>query len=85
MPRGGKIKVRTSVQNNINQVVFSDSGFGMSEEVSAKSFLPFFTTKNNGTGLGLALTKEIVEAAKRKILVNSKLGVGTTFTFEFPA
>lgn len=85
MPRGGKIKVRTSVQNNINQVVFSDSGFGMSEEVSAKSFLPFFTTKNNGTGLGLALTKEIVEAAKGKILVNSKLGVGTTFIFEFPA
>lgn len=85
MPRGGKIRVKTSVENNINQVIFSDSGFGMSDEVKAKSFLPFFTTKSNGTGLGLALTKEIVEAAKGKILVNSQLGMGTTFTFQFPA
>lgn len=85
MPRGGKIRVKTSVENNVNQVVFSDSGFGMSEEVKAKSFLPFFTTKSNGTGLGLALTKEIVESAKGKILVNSQMGIGTTFTFQFPA
>ncbi|MFM8313787.1 MAG: ATP-binding protein, partial [Deltaproteobacteria bacterium] len=42
-------------------------------------------TKSNGTGLGLSLTKEIIESAKGKVLVASQVGVGTTFTFQFPA
>ena len=84
MPKGGKIRVRTLVDNNSTQVVFSDSGIGMNEEVKTKSFNPFFTTKTNGTGLGLALTKEIVEAARGRVLVASQVGVGTTFTFQFP-
>lgn len=85
MPRGGKIRIQTRVADNTTQVIFKDSGLGMSEETQTKSFMPFFTTKSNGTGLGLSLTKEIVEAAKGRISVVSQLGVGTTFTFQFPA
>ncbi len=84
MPKGGKIRVKTTVKNNATQVIFSDTGLGMSEETKTKSFLPFFTTKTNGTGLGLALTKEIVEAARGRIFVATQEGIGTTFTFQFP-
>ena len=85
MPGGGKIRIKTSFDQGLAQIMFSDSGPGMSDEVKSKSFLPFFTTKTTGTGLGLSLTKEIVEAAKGKILVASQAGQGTTFTFLFPA
>ena len=84
MPQGGKIKVKTLLEQGVAKIVFSDSGVGMTEETKTKSFLPFFTTKSSGTGLGLSLTKEIVEAAKGKILVASQVGAGTTFTFQFP-
>ncbi len=84
MPGGGKIRIKTSFDQGLAQIMFSDSGPGMSDEVKSKSFLPFFTTKTTGTGLGLSLTKEIVEAAKGKILVASQAGQGTTFTFLFP-
>ena len=83
MPTGGKIRVKTVVTDEHTQVIFSDSGMGMTPETKAKTFTPFFTTKPNGTGLGLALTKEIVESAKGKILVVSELGIGTTFTCQF--
>lgn len=83
MPQGGKIRVKTVVTEEHMQVVFSDSGMGMTAETKAKTFTPFFTTKPNGTGLGLALTKEIIEAAKGRILVSSELGIGTTFTCQF--
>ncbi|NBX68039.1 MAG: sensor histidine kinase [Proteobacteria bacterium] len=84
MPKGGKILIKTCIAGDSTQVIFKDSGLGMTEETKLKSFLPFFTTKPNGTGLGLALTKEIVEAAKGRILVASQMGMGTTFTFQFP-
>lgn len=84
MPSGGKIRIKTALEQGFAKVLFSDTGMGMSEEIKKNSFLPFFTTKNTGTGLGLSLTKEIVEAAKGRILVASELGLGTTFTFEFP-
>jgi two-component system, NtrC family, sensor kinase len=84
MPNGGKIRVRTLIEGNSTRVEFVDSGVGMSDETKSKSFKPFFTTKANGTGLGLSLTKEIVEAAKGRIMVASQVGVGTTFTFQFP-
>lgn len=84
MPKGGKIRVRTVNSDNVSQILFSDTGSGMNEATKKKSFQPFFTTKHNGTGLGLALTKEIVEEAHGSIFVSSQLGTGTTFTFQFP-
>jgi two-component system, NtrC family, sensor kinase len=84
MPRGGLIRISTEIRDNISRILFIDSGHGMSEKVLKETFRPFFTTKPNGTGLGLTLTKEIVEEANGKIDCLSQLGKGTTFVFQFP-
>ncbi len=62
----------------------SDNGCGMSPEVLDKVFTPFFTTKEGGTGLGLATIKKIVEAHQGEIKVNSQLGKGTQVVIGLP-
>lgn len=64
-----------------------DSGAGMTAEVQARLFSPFFTTKpaSQGTGLGLSICKRIVEAYGGTIAVESAVGTGTTFTVLLPA
>lgn len=62
----------------------SDDGCGMSQEVLDKVFTPFFTTKEGGTGLGLATIKKIVEAHQGEIKVNSQLGKGTEVVIGLP-
>jgi two-component system NtrC family sensor kinase len=84
MPRGGKLVVHTELKENICRVEIADSGYGMNENTRNHSFQPFFTTKQNGTGLGLLLTKSIVEEAQGSISCESQLGVGTRFTMQFP-
>lgn len=85
MPRGGRLAVRTTVADETYRIEIVDSGAGMSDATRAKTFQPFFTTKPNGTGLGLTLTKAIVEEAQGTVQCVSQLGKGTTFTFQFPA
>lgn len=85
MPRGGKLTVRTEVRENVYKIQFSDSGYGMNDSTKVNTFLPFFTTKPNGNGLGLTLTKTIVEEAQGSIQCESLMGQGTTFTMHFPA
>lgn len=84
MPRGGRIRVRTELADNTCRIQFSDTGHGMNEATQRKTFQPFFTTKSSGTGLGLTLTKEIVEEAQGSLQCDSQIGQGTTFTFQFP-
>ena len=84
MPLGGKLRVATEVRNNVYRIVISDTGYGMNDSVKHRSFSPFFSTKPNGTGIGLAITKEIVEEAQGTLECTSTLGKGTTFTFQFP-
>jgi signal transduction histidine kinase len=62
-----------------------DTGQGMTEEVCGKVFEPFFSTKRQGTGLGLATTRRIVEAHGGTIAVQSAVGRGTKFTIRLPA
>ncbi|MCX6936733.1 MAG: PAS domain S-box protein [Verrucomicrobia bacterium] len=62
----------------------SDTGCGMSTEIQAKIFDPFFTTKFIGRGLGLAAVQGIVRTHKGGLLLDSKPGVGTTFTMFLP-
>lgn len=57
----------------------TDTGIGMSEETRARLFSPFFTTKSDGTGLGLISCKRIAESYGGLIQVCSELGVGTRF------
>jgi len=67
------------------EVAVSDTGHGMSEEVRGRLFTPFFTTKESGTGLGLATARKIVEAHRGTIQVTSEVGRGSTFWVALPA
>lgn len=62
----------------------SDNGSGIPEIMQSKIFIPNFTTKSSGTGLGLAMSKSIVEQVRGKIWFETKVGEGTTFYVELP-
>ena len=86
MPEGGRLVIKSEAPSPESVTIsFSDTGLGMEGETLAKVFEPLFTTKAKGIGLGLALTKMLVEAHGGKIEVQSKTGKGTTFTVSLPA
>jgi len=89
MPGGGVVRVRLSLQpGNDGEdicVEVSDQGPGIAPDVVDKIFLPFFTTKKGGSGLGLAVAYSIIENHGGRIRVSSALGVGTTFRVILPA
>ncbi len=96
MPKGGLIEV--SVENvkinpeaglpiesgNYVKITIQDQGVGISEENLAKIYDPFFSTKSNGTGLGLTIVYSIVKKHNGHIKVDSKIGTGTTFQIYLP-
>ncbi|RJR15121.1 MAG: sensor histidine kinase [Nitrospiraceae bacterium] len=82
--RGGNLMVETSTGNGIVQVIISDTGIGIPEENLKKVYDPFFTTKKEGTGMGLALTHNIVSDHSGRIDISSTPGKGTTVKVEFP-
>ncbi|MBI4690969.1 MAG: PAS domain S-box protein [Nitrospirae bacterium] len=84
MSSGGELKVSTRRENNFIEVVFQDTGVGIAKEDMGKIFYPFFTTKIEGTGLGLALAYKIIEEHKGKISVISKQGESTTVKVLIP-
>lgn len=84
MPDGGKFIIRSKVTGENIELVFADTGVGISPEIKAKIFEPFVTTKKNGTGLGLSIAYGIIERQKGKISVESELNKGTTFTIILP-
>lgn len=84
MPKGGTLTVSSKKVDGNLELTFSDTGTGMTEEKINKLMTPFFTTKAKGMGLGLAISKRIVEAHNGKIVVNSEIGKGTTFTLILP-
>jgi nitrogen fixation/metabolism regulation signal transduction histidine kinase len=61
----------------------TDNGPGIPEDIAEKIFVPFFTTKKNGSGIGLSLAKQIVRLHRGSIRVSSKPGEGTSFTLKF--
>jgi two-component system sensor histidine kinase HydH len=84
MPQGGVLTVESRLHETAFEVVFSDTGTGITEENRKKLFTPFFTTKKEGSGLGLAITYRIIENHRGRIEVASEPGKGTTFTVSIP-
>jgi len=84
MHDGGKLVIRTKIVNTKCCISVEDSGEGISEDKLARIFDPFFTTKSSGLGLGLALTKRVMEEHKGKVDIKSTKGIGTTVSLFLP-
>jgi two-component system NtrC family sensor kinase len=83
----GKIDIRTLLSDDGVELIISDTGHGMKEEVLQQIFDPFYTTKEAGKGLGLGLSvvNAIIKSHNGKIEVNSEPGKGTEFIIRLPA
>lgn len=84
MDEGGTLTVETRRGEDFAVIEIGDSGPGIPEEDLAHIFDPFFSTKETGTGLGLALTSQIIEEHGGRILAASTMGQGTVFRIELP-
>jgi signal transduction histidine kinase len=84
MPAGGHVTVRTAGDETRLVVAVADDGEGMSPETREQAFTPFFTTREGGTGLGLALVRRIAEQHGGSLTISSEPGEGTTVTMVLP-
>ena len=84
-PAGGLVLVATEAAGSLVQVRIYDTGKGIARERLSTIFEDFFTTKHGGLGLGLAITRKIVEQLGGSVSVASEGGKGTTFVLEFPS
>jgi len=81
---GAKIGVLATVNNN-NRIMIDikDNGTGIKPDIMDKIFMPFFTSKKHGSGIGLSLSRQIMHLHKGSVTVKSKPGEGTIFTLTF--
>ena len=85
MPDGGSLRISTlPIDGSGVAVEVQDTGMGMSPETQKEIFTPYYTTKETGTGLGMAIVQRIITDHGGKISVTSTEGVGTTLRLEFP-
>ncbi|MET0815523.1 MAG: ATP-binding protein [Pseudoxanthomonas sp.] len=88
MPDGGTLRLSAEAIDDQGieavRMRVADTGTGMDEKTVAQLFTPFFSTKDEGTGLGLMSCKRIVESYGGRIAVHSEAGVGTTFELTMP-
>lgn len=84
MPGGGKLVIKVTMIDKRCLISVGDTGEGISEDKLSRIFDPFFTTKTGGLGLGLALTKRVMEEHKGKVDIKSTEGVGTTVALYLP-
>ena len=80
----GKLLIKVNYNDTHHEVIIRDNGSGIPEENISRLFEPYFTSKRNGMGLGLASTLNILQSHKAQIDVSSALNTGTTFTILFP-
>lgn len=81
---GGRVVIRSTRQSDRAFIEFADTGCGIAPDRLENIFDDFFTTKRRGLGLGLAISKKVVEQLGGTITVASEVGRGTTFTVQFP-
>jgi two-component system, NtrC family, sensor histidine kinase HydH len=85
MPSGGELILTTRRQGPWVRLELIDTGVGMAEEVRARIFDAFFSTRAGGSGLGLPTTRKIIEAHGGAVDVQSELGKGSQFSVRLPA
>ncbi len=83
MPSGGNLKIHLISKGGHFIYRIVDTGCGISDDKIDQVFKPFFSSQRNGIGLGLAITKQLIEANHGKISIQSEVGVGTMFNIEF--
>lgn len=84
MPEGGCIEVTATVEGPMLRVDVRDEGVGIPEDHLERVFDPFYSTKLTGTGLGLALTQQIIQEHGGRLTLTSEVGSGTTFSIALP-
>jgi two-component system NtrC family sensor kinase len=84
MPEGGRLTVSTRGLDREVEITVQDTGRGMSSAVRERIFEPFFSTKQGGTGLGLSVSQQILQAHGGTLACQSQPGQGTTFVLRLP-
>lgn len=85
MPEGGRLRVIVAGDGAEARIAVEDTGHGIAPADRDAIFKPFFTTRQKGTGLGLAVVHELVTAMRGRLEVDSVLGKGSTFAVMLPA
>ncbi len=83
MPKGGQLLIRTGREGDMVTLDVTDKGHGMSQHQMDQAFSPFYTTKEQGCGLGLAMIRKIVDEFGGSVRLKSREGEGTTVTLSF--
>lgn len=84
MPHGGTLTIAVEKHTLLTTISVTDTGIGIPKENLGKIFSPFFTTKSEGTGLGLAEVQKVIQAHGGTVEVTSQVDKGTTFTISIP-
>jgi PAS domain S-box-containing protein len=84
MPGGGTVSIRSTLAEDMVSLSVADTGRGMGDKELANVFSPFYSTKHDGYGLGLAMIKKIVEESGGRIEITSTVGQGATVTLFLP-
>lgn len=84
MPAGGVLMLRTTREKNEVHLEVSDTGTGLTPEECSRLFTPYYTTKQHGTGLGLAVVQSLISDHGGRISVESEMGIGTSFHIFLP-
>lgn len=85
MPEGGTLTIRSRIKDNQVVIDFEDTGVGISQKELGRIFDPFYTTKEKGTGLGLAVSQSILKKLGGSIAVESEFKKGSRFVITLPA
>ena len=80
----GQIEISSNIYKKYIDIIVEDDGLGMNEEALKQLKTMFFTTKKDGSGLGVCLSNEIVKAHNGELIYTSKEGVGTKVTIRLP-
>jgi signal transduction histidine kinase len=84
MPEGGEINISCSFDDEELEITFADNGSGIEAENISSIFEPYYTTKSNGSGLGLMIIERIFREHGAELAIESSPGKGTEFIIRFP-